>query len=124
MVSIDLPYSSGKLCPDFRRKYRYYGDDELTDVAEIKQRKICYIFALRHGSGTNYQLLCKELGDAATKLLPFGIKRVFDCSYKYFAGNSSVGKLTWGGGSKQHIPPMSIVYEILRSRELTQQECC
>ena len=124
MVSIDLPYSSGKLCPDFRRKYRYYGDDELTDVAEIKQRKICYIFALRHGSGTNYQLLCKELGDAATKLLPFGIKRVFDCSYKYFAGNSSVGKLTWGGSEKQHMPPMSIVYEILRSRESTQQECC
>ena len=119
MVSIDLPYSIGKLCPDFRRKYSY--SDELTDVAEIAQRKICYIFALRHGSGTNYQLLCEELGDAATKLLPFSIKRVFDCSYKYFSGNSSVGKLNWCS-QRQHMPPMSIVYEILRSWELTKQD--
>ncbi|EJK53679.1 hypothetical protein THAOC_26830 [Thalassiosira oceanica] len=92
-VSIDLPYSIGKLCPDFRRKYCY--NDELTDVAEIERRKICYIFASRHGSGTNYQLLCEELGDPTAKLLPFAIKRVFDCSYKYFAGNYSAGKLDW-----------------------------
>ncbi|EJK44225.1 hypothetical protein THAOC_37254 [Thalassiosira oceanica] len=122
MVSIDLPYSSGKLYPDFRRKYCY--NNELTDVAEIEQRKICYIFASRHGSGTDYQLLCEELGDLSTKLLPFGMKRVFDCSYEYFAGNYSVGKLDWCS-EEQHVPPLSIAHEILRSWELAKhQDCC
>ncbi|EJK67923.1 hypothetical protein THAOC_10964 [Thalassiosira oceanica] len=112
MVSIDLPYAIGKLCPDFRRKYCY--NNELK-----KQRKICYIFASRHGYGTNYQLLCEELGDLSTKLLPFGMKRVFDCSYKYYAGR--VGKLIWCS-EEQHVPPLSIAHEILRSWEVTKQE--
>ena len=122
MVSIDLPYSSGKLCPDFSRNYSFR--NELTDVAEIEQRKICYIFASRHGSGNNYQLLCEELGGLSTKLLPFGIKRVSECSYEYFAGG--VGRLDWCR-KKQHVPPLSIAYEILRSWELAtlakQDDC-
>ncbi|EJK70667.1 hypothetical protein THAOC_07954 [Thalassiosira oceanica] len=122
MVSIDLPYSIGKLCPDFKRKY-FYGDEQLTDVEDIERRKICYIFAIRHGSGTNFKLLCKELGDLAAKLLPFAIKQVFDCSHKYLAGNHNVGKLNWCRcREEQHVPPLSIAHEILRSWEVTKQE--